>query len=195
MVRTETATAASLAVGEQVLSKGHTWSVSAVKVRKKRGTVALTLAGDAGSFSADVDAARPFERVLLADAAGAQQRWATPAEAEPVTTTAKAHSVTSEQAERTVSELLGARLIGVQREGERYVVPLLDEATVYAHLLTFHGIGVERPGLDAARELGEATLTAAEALALADFGQAIATHAADHREREPDQLHVPHVHR
>lgn len=192
MIRTVSVPAGKLSEGDQVQAKGRTWAVTALKVRKKKGTVTLTLTGDSGSFTADVPAARAFDRVELAAANGAQQRWATPAEAEPV---ASVHAVTSEQAEQAVSDVLGARLIGTQRDaGGLYVVPLLDESTVYAHLLAFHDIGVQPAGLAAARELGEATHTAAEALALADFGQAVATHAADHRERSTDQLHVPHVH-
>lgn len=188
MIRTVSVPADSLSEGDQVQAKGRTWAVTALKVRKKKGTVALTLTGDSGSFSADVPASRGFDRVELTSDTGAQQRWAQPAEA-------TAHVVTSEQAEQAVSDVLGARLIGTQRDaGGQYVVPLLDESTVYAHLLAFHDIGVQPAGLAAARELGEATHTAAEALALADFGQAVATHAADHRERTTDQLHVPHVH-
>lgn len=187
MVSTIAVRADALSEGDTVLAKGKTWAVTAIKVRRKKGTAALTLTGDGGSFSADVPADRRFDRVELTGPAGEQQRWATPAEA--------AEPVSSEAAAATVSAVLGARLIGAQRDAEgRYVVPRVDEATVYAHLLTFHGIGVEPATLDAARELGEAEHTAAEALALADFGQAVATHAADHRERPTEQLHVPHLH-
>lgn len=79
-------------------------------------------------------------------------------------------------AEAAVREILGGELVGVQLgEDEAYICPLVDVATISAHLFVFHGFGP----VDVRKEGG--------------FAEALAIHTAEHAPGHAEPS-TPHFH-
>lgn len=80
----------------------------------------------------------------LLDARGAMTRWATKEEARDLEPPAepKRQSPWPQVAEEDwpVVQELGAKLIGVEVEGGKLLVPPVTDATILGHLLTMHGV-------------------------------------------------------
>lgn len=184
--------AKALVEGDRLLLGGKVWTVmSCRKVGKGQYNLAVSNAFG-GTFSKVIEGKREFEvepPKPLHDAAGAQTRWATNGD--------------------VVEEVLGG--VELWREaGGVYTVQTVDEASVAAHLLAFHGVthngvSISEARVSGARRLGqdkngnggwlepvnERTLTPAEALKRADFQAMSDLHDRLHAE---GNLPVPHTH-
>ena len=151
--------------GDVVELKGAEWTVT--KAKRKGDRVRVTVTGTAGTFTRDVEAGGKVKLSTpssgpLRDETGAQRRWAKPDEVTHTKRGATWDSPQSDPAGVAVERVLGGRLVGVTRDGDRWAVPPVDLTTVRAHLSTFHGVpGNEQPidegqALSMHRELHEA---------------------------------------
>lgn len=207
--------AKKLVVGDRVTLKGRTWEVARYARRKLSGQVRLELRSGADTFTGVVPEDRRFTLAgpePLTDDSGSQTRWATPAEAEHVSSvmSADVHPgwddgqtpdldpwVPSSEAEQAVAAIMGGTLIGAQRQGdETWLVPPVDGSTVLAHLLTFHATTPPSASLNDVRTpMAEALETAAEALIRADITGALTLHAQQHAAESLPAGATPHRHR
>lgn len=148
--------------GDDVELNGRTWHVVKIKEKGKRAKVTVERKGTRASDEVKLkDPVRIAGRTSLFDDDGRAQRWATDAEARK----AEAESVPARleagdpsatkppakaeggkwdkpatKAERVVTDLLGARLVGEATDPSRgYYVPPVNVSTVAAHLALFHG--------------------------------------------------------
>lgn len=141
--------------GDRVRMGGKVFEVVEAKRRGKKVDVAL--AGHGGRFESTVKAKVGVEVVPLHDKSGRQTRWAKPAEereaARPllspgdprVRTAPKADGpkwakpLDDEIADLVRTHLGGELIAEAVDTGEGYFVPPVDETTVQAHLVLFHG--------------------------------------------------------
>ncbi len=132
-------TYAKLDEGDVIKVGGEKYTVAEVKLRGV--DVKLTVERKGSSRTVKVPASGKVKRVgraELHDATGAQQRWATPAEAQ---LSDSPWETQADRIEQRLEKLLGATLVGQSVDGgETYAVPHVDVTTVAAHLLVFHDV-------------------------------------------------------
>lgn len=162
-----------------VILNGAPWTVvECSKAGKGLRKLTVTQHGVA-SFSKVVPAGRDFDRpVRVTEGRKVSQiRWSEP----------------DDEVEAALMEA-GGSLLGVEHSDGSFTLPRVDEATVAAHLLVFHGVthsGVSLREARASRPDAEKTMTPEEALRLADFESAVALHDELHAAGD---LPVAHVH-
>jgi hypothetical protein len=217
--------AADLAKGDRLQIAGVVWTVT--KAKSKGKLVKLAVESRRGSFERLVEAkatytvvdgdrpgpgnrgsrptqerARPgSERPsgpLLNDR-GAMTRWAEPKDLTPPAEPRKADPWEKvSAADRVVIEELGAKLVGVEVEGGKLVVPPVTDATIFGHLLTMHGIRYDGATMAEAKawarehDLG-GSKTAEQVLGILDFEKAYRIHDEIHGDLTA--MTKPHWHR
>jgi hypothetical protein len=135
----------------------------------------------------------------LLDAAGAMTRWATPDDLNPPKTPKRSSpwkDVAGEDA--VLVEELGARLVGVEVEGGKLLVPPVTDATVLGHLLTMHGVRYDGATMAEAKAWAKehdagGTSTARQVLDALTLQRAHAIHADLHKDLTA--MPTPHWHR
>ena len=142
--------------GDVVELKRAEWTVT--KAKRKGDRVRVTVTGKAGTFTRDVEAGAKVKLATssggpLHDEAGAQRRWAKPAEVTHTKRDAKWATPASDPAGATVEQLLGGVLVAATLDGKAWAVPFVDLTTVRAHLSTFHGVPGNLQPLDELRSL------------------------------------------
>lgn len=160
--KSKSKTWADVEEGDDVELNGRTWTVVKIKEKGKRAKVTVERKGVRASSEVRLkDAVRIVGRTPLFDGDGRANRWATDAEArkaeaesaparleagDPSVTKAPAKPKGGEwdkpvgKAEKAVTSLLGARLVGEATDPNRgYYVPPVNVTTVAAHLALFHG--------------------------------------------------------
>jgi hypothetical protein len=170
------ATWADVKKGDVVEIGGRHWHVSKIKAKGKRARVTMD-AAKIGERTGDVALADrvkiapsgvDFAKLLKKQRAeqAAAGRWTAPSDDAP--------SVPPEIAQRNVEKILGARLMGETKDGQRWYVPPVDVSTIAMHLRIFHGV--------------EKIDTEHDAL--------LETHAKAHEAAERGELflHVDHTH-
>jgi hypothetical protein len=95
-------------------------------------------------------------------------------------------------------EELGAKLIGVEVEGGKLLVPPVTDATVLGHLLTMHGVRYDGASMAEAKAWAKehdagGTSTAAQVLDALTLERAHAIHADLHKDLTA--MPTPHWHR
>lgn len=131
---------------------------------------------------------------------GSQNRWATMADlsepADPRETTAWTAIPVEE---RALVEELGAKLLGVEVEGGKLVVPPVTDGTVLAHLLTMHGVRFDGATFDEAKAWAKANPAAPESadevLDALTMKNAYALHDRLHAGNDLAAMPTPHWHR
>jgi hypothetical protein len=137
----------------------------------------------------------------LLDERGAMTRWAEATDLEPpadlpAKRTSPWPAVAAEDAD--LVEELGARLVGVEVEGGKLLVPPVSDATILGHLLTMHGRRFDGATMAEAKAWARehdaaGTRTAAQVLAALDLEQAYALH--DELHKDLTAMPTPHWHR
>lgn len=148
--------------GDVVELGGREWTVAKVKRGGKKAKVTVAHKGrEASSTVKLADRVRIVKRAAdvdpVQDRFGSQRRWATEAELTRELTRGLPAGDSSKRkppekakggswekpkgdAEKAVTKILGARLIGESKnEAAGYYVPPVDVSTVAAHLAVFHG--------------------------------------------------------
>lgn len=210
-----------LVKGDRLDIGGQVWTVAKAKRKGKR--VRLAIEGRRGSFSEDVKAKARYTLATerggvspttdpprrtgasrrapapLLDAQGAMTRWAKPrdltAPAEPRKADPWEHVPKSD---RPLIEELGAKLVGVEVEGGKLIVPPVTDATIFGHLLTMHGRRFDGATMAEAKAWARendaaGTKTAEQVLSVLDFEKAYALH--DDLHRDLTAMPRPHWHR
>lgn len=125
--------------GDVVELGGREWRVLEAKAKKKH--VAVVIESGSHRAASKVD---PDEKVRVIDvqarekAAKAQRR--ADAHKPPAPAIGDPWETQQDRIEKKLDEVLGARLVGEATDAERgYYVPMVDGATVAAHLAIFHG--------------------------------------------------------
>lgn len=146
--------------------KGDRWTVVKAKVHGKY--VRLTIDGRHGSFTDDVKARTLYDVLVTSSGAqsgsanrrdvgasktqpsgplispsGAQTRWATGDETRSIVPPAEASRTRDWDVPLKDERALGhlnARLVAVEVEGGKLVVPAVDDSTLLGHLVTMHGV-------------------------------------------------------
>jgi hypothetical protein len=219
-----------LVKGDVLELNGDRYVVLKAKVKGK--TVHLRIDGRRGTFDQDVKAKTRY-RVIGAPIAsgpddnrrgvgalktqpssgqlhsrsGAQQRWATHAEAikaqhalEPPLDFMRKTTAWDEPAkgERALVAELGAKLVGVEVEGGKLIVPPVTDATLFGHLLTMHRIRYDGVTFEEAKAWAKehdpaGPATATQVIDRLSFQRATEIHDEAHRNFAG--LPVPHWHR
>lgn len=185
-----------LVAGDVLSIKGDRWAVVKVKVRGKR--VKLTIDGRRGSFTDEVKARTVYviaEPVPLLDASGAQTRWAEISETDlevPFGDGGQSWDVLS-KTERRLVDRLGARLVGVEVDGGKLVVPPVSDSTVLGHLATMHGVRYDGVSLADARLAKHSPGVIADVIQTLNLPAAYALHERLHENFA--ELVRPHWHR
>jgi hypothetical protein len=149
-----------LVKGDVLDLKGDPYTVVKVKTTSKGKHVRLTIDGRRGSFTDEVKArtvyavregdggsrhgARAAATDVVEDSRAARRKPGSgpspsPRFIEGVPVEDLEVPFDRRDAEANVVSILGARLVGVEEEGGRLVVPPVTDATILGHLLTFHG--------------------------------------------------------
>jgi len=139
---------------DRILLNGEVWDVLKVKAEGKK--VRVTVAREGKQFSGKMPTKGQVERYEKL----AGKKWSEP----------------DDKAEEILRDILGAEIAGIRPgKNEAWIVPMVDQSTIAAHLLTFHGI----------QPLGRES----EA-----YERMVALHTEDHEKLAIDDLHVPHRH-
>lgn len=135
----------------------------------------------------------------LLDATGAMTRWATPDDLEPPKPSKRSSPWADVAAEDApLIETLGARLVGVEVEGGKLLVPPVTDATILGHLLTMHGVRYDGATMAEAKAWAKehdagGTSTARQVLDALTLERAYAIHSDLHR--DVTAMPTPHWHR
>jgi hypothetical protein len=191
-----------------------------LKAKAKGKTVHLRIDGRRGTFDQDVKAKTRYRVIApvagtgvqragsqvpvpLHAPSGAQARWATDAEhqrsleapAQPKSSTAWDEPA---KGERALVVELGAKLVGVEVEGGKLVVPPVTDATLFGHLLTMHRIRYDGVTFEEAKAWARehdpaGPATATQVIDALSFERATEIHDEAHRNFAG--LPIPHWHR
>lgn len=187
--------------GAVVVLKGNEWTV--LKTKLKGSVVKVTVKGQAGEFTRELDAKAKVELAhkgwatrAQADAADKLQARSEATHAPPKLPKAKLKAATAElareapKAERVVRKYLDAKLLAVEVDGV-YVMPHPNPSTIAAHLLAFHGLTATGATLGEAKQLAR-THSPEAAVELLSWAKLKAIH--DEAHESGGRLLVAHLH-
>jgi hypothetical protein len=214
--------ASELRKGDRLDLGGTVWTVTKAKVKGK--AVRLGIKSRRGSFVEEVRAKARYTVVVeasgsatasgrptrervgrgtasgpLLNASGAMTRWATPEDLEEPAEPRRTSPWKDIQGEDAVLvEELGAKLLGVEVEGGKLLVPPVTDATILGHLLTMHGVRYDGASMAEAKAWAKehdtgGTSTAAQVLDALTLERAHAIHADLHKDLTA--MPTPHWHR
>lgn len=208
--------------GDVLLLKGDRYTV--VKAKRDRKHVRLTVDGRRGTFTHDVKGRTVYDVVdpakespkraqesaprdrsasPLHSSSGAQTRWAEISEADlevPFDPNAVRSTDWSEPVSKQEARLinrLGAKLVAVEVEGGRLIVPPVTDTTVLGHLATMHGVRFDGVTFAEAKVWAKANpadpTPLSEVYGMLELEKAYAVHDAQHQDFA--SLKRPHWHR
>lgn len=149
---------AKVEAGWSVILKGQPWTVEAISVNKKGTKATVTVRGQAGTFTREMDATAKVEVHLVksgqwrvrpehAERLAAKKAEPTPPKVDKAKTkkrheAAKKVALEPEDtpAERAVEGFLQGVPVATEDVHGTFHVPALDPSTINAHLFLFHGI-------------------------------------------------------
>lgn len=192
--------------------KGIVWTVVKAKVRGKR--VRLTVTGYPGTFTDDVKAKQDYKVIppeKRAKKGKADKGWykgPQAAEPDPVRKMSppkkpdweadKRGWADKNKVDAVVAAGLGGKLEAIQTETDGpYALPMMDSATLPAHLMIYHGVTVDGVSLKEARAIfpdAERTMDVATAMSLAAAQKARDIHDRQHAEFEAGRLALTIAH-
>lgn len=201
-----------LASGDVLDIKGALWTV--LKAKSKGKLVKLAIESRRGSFTESVAPDSTYT-VLVRPKTGAivkpvlekrtpsrsrQARWADPKEITPPPESTPADPSWKHvgKEDRPLVEELGAKLVGVEVEGGKLVVPPANDTTLFGHLATMHGVRFDGATVAEAKAWARSNdpggdVTADQALDVLSFQRAYELHERLHADFA--SLPVPHWHR